>query len=135
MPCGVEVQIVGDEPALACVLHHALDDRVPRLDCLENVAIVQLRADVISQRRDVREVREQVDLSDGGARLANASGGPSTNWRKLFEQALLDLDAALVCSEDAALEIFQLGSREALRVDQGLLALVVARAHSPGSIW
>ena len=44
---------------------------------------------------------------------------------KLGEDAALDLDGAFLRGEDFRLELFELGSGEALGVDEGLLALVV----------
>ena len=78
---GVEVEIVGDEAALAGILHQALDDRVAASDDFEYVAVVELRANIIPQRGEMREVREQIDFGDGGAGLADASGGRRGDWR------------------------------------------------------
>ena len=71
------------------------------------------------------EVAEQVELRDHGSTAANARGGSENGGAQLGEEALLDLDGALVRGEHAGLVVFELGGGEALGVDQGLLALVV----------
>ncbi len=71
------------------------------------------------------EVRQKVDLGDDSAGEANAACGLQDGFAELGEDALFDLDRALMRGKHADLVLLQLRSGEAFGVGQGLLALVV----------
>ena len=83
------------------------------------------RAHVAAQCGEMGEVGQQIGFSDGGGAAANAAGGFEDGLAQLDEDALFDFDGAVVRGENLALVLLELGSGEALGIDQRLLALVI----------
>ncbi len=82
-------------------------------------------ADVAPARREMGEVGQQIGFGYGRRGAANAACGFEDRVSQLGEEAFFDLDGSIVGGEDLALVFLQLGGRESLRIDQGLLALIV----------
>ena len=93
----------------------------------EHRGLRKLRAHVAAQRSQMGEVGQKVDLGDHSAADANAAGGLQDRLAELGEDTFFNLDRPLVRGQHADLVLLQLRGGEALRVGQGLLALVVRR--------
>ena len=91
------------------------------------LALKQLRLSVVALRSEVRKVGEQIDLSQDAARAADACRLLKNSIAERGEEFALNRDRAFLRGEDAVLQLLELGRREALGIDQGLLAFIVGR--------
>ncbi len=133
----IQVKIVGDE-ALAASSHFLLlDYRMAALDDLKIASFTfcrslvrrryELRPAVISQRRDVRERSQHVDLGQRQRGLTDSLRLGRDCSAQLGEQAALDLDDLFLRVENLGFVLFQFGRGEALRAYQSLFAFVILR--------
>ena len=96
----VEKEIVGDKAEVAGVVHQALDDRMASSRDFEDRSSVNAGARVVAECGEVRKVGNKVDFGDGGAGAADARGVLDEFGAESGEDALLDLDGALLRGED-----------------------------------
>ncbi len=120
---GVEVHVVRHERAG----HMALDNRVPGVDGMELVAVVQERLREVARRGGISQRGQHVERG-------NRAGGVEQSWRlgrhlrtQPFEQVELARGEALVGAEDLLLVLLERGRHEPLAAGHGLLADVVGR--------
>ena len=124
----IQIKIVGHEAVAAAQLQ-LLDDRVAPGDDFDVGGIVELRAAVIAQGRDVGQRRQHIDFGQRQRGLADAAGFSGNRRAQLGKQPALDFDDLFLGIENLGFVFFQLRRGEALGVDQGLLALVVGRGQ------
>src|SRR5260370_10254770 len=85
----------------------------------------EVRASVTAIGAKFREGGKNVKLRDGRGGLAQTRRFCGNAGAQVDEKLALDFEDALVGGKDFALVFFQLRRSETLRVDQGLLALVI----------
>src|SRR5260370_10927478 len=117
--------MVGDE-ALAALAESFLDDRMTCGDDEKFTAGVELGPDVAAVGREFGERGKHVELRDGRRCFAQRRRFPGDARAQIDEKLPLNFEDALIGSEYFALVFLQLCTSEALGVDEGLLALVVA---------
>src|SRR5271155_5342494 len=100
---------------------------MPRLHKLQHSRTLYLGPNPPTERGQVCEAAQEIDLSDLPGRLAHSSCSLQQLPPQLREYSALDLSAPFLRGQNLRLILFQLWSRKPFGIHQRLLTLIVGR--------